>query len=192
VPVRESTGFNIQSKAIKTPHLFSLKGKKMVQENHKIRTNTGSTLLNTLIAVAIILIALIGTSNFRYYSTLDARKASAQTTAARIALMLCESWGGIQGSTSYNPVAHLGSDIIVVQTEGPDKPDDFTFLGSYRIVLDEQDDGANGADYFATLSWKDIKPGLRALNVIIAWAQRGQKGLENTNKTFTLTIYTLT
>jgi hypothetical protein len=164
----------------------------MVQKNYKIRTNAGSTLVNSLIAVAIILIALIGTSNFRYYSTLDARKASAQTSAARIALILCESWRGIQGSPSYNPITHLGSDITIVQSEGPNKPDDFTFLGSYRIVLDEQDDDANGADYFATLSWKDIKPGLRALNVIITWAQRGQRGFENTDKTFTLTIYTLT
>ncbi len=174
------------------PHLFSTtRQKKTVQKTYKIRTSTGSTLASTLIAVAIILIALIGTSNFRYYSTLDARKASTQTTGARIALMLCESWRGIQGSQSYNPVAYLGSDMTVVQSEGPDKPDDFTFLGSYRIVLNEQDDGANGTDYFATLSWKDIQPGLRALNVIVAWAQRGQSGFENTDKTFTLTIYAL-
>jgi hypothetical protein len=106
--------------------------------------------------------------------------------------MLCESWRGIQGSSNYNPAACLGSDITVIQSEGPDKPDDFTLLGSYIIALDEQDEGANGADYFVTLSWKDIKPGLRALNIVVAWAQRGQNGFENTNKTFTLTVYTLT
>ncbi len=164
----------------------------MVPKTHKIRARKGATLISALISVAIILVALIGTSNFRYYAALDARKASAQTTASRIALMLCENWQGIQGDLSYDPVNYLGSDLTLTQSEGPGKPDDFTLLGSYKIILDEEDDDAEGADYYATLSWKDLKPGLRALNVIVAWAQRGQIGFENTDKTFTLTIYTLT
>ena len=164
----------------------------MIPKTHKIRARKGVTLIDTLITVAVILVALIGTSNFRYYAAMDTRKASAQTAASRIALMLSENWRGIQGDLSYDPVAYLGSDITLTQSEGPDKPNDFTLLGSYKIIMDDQDDDAEGADYFATLSWKDIQPGLRALNVIIAWAQRGQTGFENTDKTFTLTIYTLT
>lgn len=164
----------------------------MIQKTHKIRARKGMTLTSTLIAVAIILVALIGTTNFRYYAAMDARKASAQTAASRIALLLCENWRGIQGDLSYNPVAYLGSDITLTQDEGPEKPADFTLLGSYKIILDDQDNDAEGADYFATLSWKDIQPGLRALNVVVAWAQRGQTGFDNTDKTFTLTIYTLT
>ena len=58
----------------------------------KMQFRKGSTLISTLTAAAIIMIALIGTSNFRYYVTMDARKAAAQTNAARIALMLCENW----------------------------------------------------------------------------------------------------
>ena len=166
--------------------------KKTVRKIHKIHTRKGTTLASTLTAVTIILIALIGTSNFRYYAALDARKATAQTTAARVALILCENWRGIQGSLSYDPVAYLGPDLNVVSDKGPYKPDDFTFLGSYKIVMDEQKNDAQGVDYYVTLSWKDIQPGLRALNVIVAWAQRGRVGFENTNKTFTLTIYTLT
>ena len=164
----------------------------MIPKTHKIRARKGVTLIDTLITVAVILVALIGTSNFRYYAAMDTRKASAQTAASRIALMLSENWRGIQGDLSYDPVAYLGSDITLIQSEGPDKPNDFTLLGSYKIIMDDQDDDAEGADYFATLSWKDVQPGLRALNVIIAWAQRGQTGFENTDKTFVLTIYTLT
>ena len=164
----------------------------MIPKTHKIRARKGVTLIDTLITVAVILVALIGTSNFRYYAAMDTRKASAQTAASRIALMLSENWRGIQGDLSYDPVAYLGSDITLTQSEGPDKPNDFTLLGSYKIIMDDQDDDAEGADYFATLSWKDVQPGLRALNVIIAWAQRGQTGFENTDKTFALTIYTLT
>jgi len=164
---------------------------KNITGARKSRVRSGATLISTLISIAIILIALIGTSNFRYYASMDARKASAQTAASRIALMLCENWRGIQGDLSYNPVAYLGSDITLLQSEGPDKPEDFTLLGSYKVILNEDDDDAEGADYFATLSWKDIQPGLRALNVTVAWAQRGQTGFENTDKSFKLTIYTL-
>ena len=175
------------------PFLFSTtRWEKMVPKKYKIRARKGTTLISTLISVAVILVALIGTSNFRYYAALDARKASSQTAASRIALMLCENWRGIQGDNSYDPVAYFASDLTLTQNEGPGKPDDFTLLGSYKIVMDEEDDDAEGADYFATLSWKDVQPGLRALNVIVAWAQRGQTGFDNTDKTYTLTIYTLT
>lgn len=172
--------------------LSTIKRKKTASKKRNIRVRSGATLTSALIAVAIILVALIGTSNFRYYAALDARKAAALTTASRIALMLCENWRGMQGDLNYNPIAQLGTDITLTQSEGPDCPDDFTLTGCYKIILDEEDNDAEGADYFATLSWKDIQPGLRALNVIVAWAQRGQIGFENTDKTFTLTIYTLT
>jgi hypothetical protein len=169
--------------------ILSIKRPKKI---YKMQVRTGTTLASTLTAVTIILIALIGTSNFRYYAALDARKATAQTTAARTALMLCENWRGIQGSLSYDPVTYLGPDLNVVQDKGPDKPDDFTLLGSYKIVMDEQKDDVEGTNYYVTLSWKDLQPGLRALNVVIVWAQRGEAGFENTDKLFTLTIYCLT
>jgi hypothetical protein len=174
-------------------HQYSAtKSKNIIPFRLSTRARSGVTLISTLISLAIILVALIGTISFRYYATLDARKAAAQTTASRIALLLCENWRGINGDAGYDPVAYLGSDIKLTQSEGPGGPDDFTPLGSYKIVLDEEDDTAEGADYFVTLSWKDIQPGLRALNVVVAWAQRGQRGLENTDKSFILTTYVTT
>ena len=168
----------------------------MISKKYKVRCRRGTTLVSAMVAVAVILIALIGTSNFRYYSALDARKASAQTTGARIALMLCESWRGIQGDQTYDPITNLGSDVTVTDSEGPANPDDFTLLGSYEIILDNpgNEDNDYNITYYATLSWKDIQPGLRALNVIVAWAQRDQgiDGFAGTDKSFPLTIYTLT
>lgn len=157
----------------------------------------GSTLISSLIAVAIILIALIGTSNFRYYTALDSRKATARTEAARIALLLCESWRGIQGDLNYDPITSLGSDLMISSDEGPESPEDFTPLGSYLIMLgktNDQNDNEYHISYYATLSWEDIQPGLRALNVIVAWAQKesGTGGYDSADKSFTLTIYTLT
>jgi len=157
----------------------------------KIRCRRGMTLVGTMVAVVILLIAVIGTSSFRYYSAMDTRRADAQTAASRIALTLCESWRGINGDVTYNPITHLGTNLAITQsTAGPDKPSDFTLLGSYAVDVDE----VHGVTHYATLSWKDVQPGLRALNVVVAWAQRGPgvDGTENVDKSFRLTIYTST
>lgn len=153
----------------------------------KIRRRRGVSLVGTMVAVVILLVALIGTSSFRYYAALDGRRADAQTSAARVALMLCESWSGVDGALTYNPIVQLGSDLVVTQSlTGPAKPLDFTLLGTYKVVLKD----FHGVNHYATLSWKDVQPGLRALNVVVAWAQRGADadGLENVDKSFRLTV----
>ena len=159
----------------------------MVPKTSKIRCRRGFSLVSVLIAMAILLAALVGTSNFRYYSTLDAQKAAAKITAARIRLMLCESWRGVKGIETYDPTAHFGSALTITQsTTGPDKPVDFTLLGNYTVTL-------NGANYYITLSWKDVSTGLRALNIVVAWAQRtqGTSSLNDADKSFKLTTYAL-
>jgi len=163
----------------------------MVLKTSKIRCRRGVTLVGTMVAVTILLIALIGTSTFRYAAALDGRKADANTTAARIALTLCESWRGVRGAPTYNPIVLLGSGLQVAAGEGPVKPEDFTLLGSYTLQFND-DAGVN--NYMATLSWKDIQPGLRALNVLVAWAQRdvGVSGIKGVDKSFGLTVYTQT
>jgi len=163
----------------------------MNRKADRIRHRRGVSLVSTLVAVVILLIALIGTSSFRYCAALDARRADAQTSAARIALMLCESWSGVNGALTYNPVVQLDDDLVVTQsTIAPTKPSDFTLLGTYKVVLKD----FHGVNHYATLSWKDVQPGLRALNVIVAWAQRGAaaNGVENVDKSFKLTVQTAT
>ncbi len=158
----------------------------MVPKTSKIRCRRGFSLVGVMIAMAILLAALIGTSNFRYYSTLDAQKAAAKITASRIGLMLCENWRGLGGVETYDPETSLGSTLTITPSTGPDKPGDFTLLGSYTITL-------NGANYYITLSWKDVNTGLRALNVVVAWAQReqGTSSLNDADKSFKLTTYAL-
>jgi hypothetical protein len=142
-----------------------------------------------MVAVAVLLIAVIGTSNFRYFATMDARKADLHTTAARIGLILTESWRGTRGDQAYSPVAHLASNLEISQSKTTvlEQPLDFTLLGSYTVVLEE-------VNYYTSLSWKDIKPGLRALNIVVAWAQRDMGGdsSEKLDKSFKLTTYTQT
>ena len=158
----------------------------MVTKTNNRRCRTGMSLVELMVSIVILLAAIIGTSNLRYYAALDAQKAAARIAAARIALMLCESWRGVQGAETYDPAAHFGSSMEVSDSDGPDKPGDFTLLGSYQVVLD-------GVNYYATLSWKDITSGLRALNIVVSWAQRdrGDSSLDDTDQTFKLTTYTL-
>jgi hypothetical protein len=158
----------------------------MVPKTCKIRCRRGFSLVSVMIAIAILLAALIGTSNFRYFSTLDAKRAAAKITASRIGLMLCENWRGLGGMETYDPAAYLGSDLTITASSGPSEPADFTLLGSYTVTV-------NGANFFITLSWKDVSAGLRALNVIVAWAQReqGTSSLNDADKSFKLTTYAL-
>ena len=164
----------------------------MILKTRKIKCRRGMSLVGTMVAVTILLIALIGTSTFRYAAALDGRRASAHTTAARVALALCESWRGIKGDVTLDPTELGSSDMTVSASSwnGHEKPDDFTLLGNYAVVLDEDD--PDSLNYYATMSWKDVQPGLRALNVSVAWAQRGPGAddTENVDKSFGLTVYT--
>ena len=158
----------------------------MVPKTCKIRCRRGFSLVSIMIAIVIILVALIGTSNFRYFTALDAKKAATRITASRIGLMLCENWRGLGGIETYDPAAYLGSDLTITASSGPAEPTDFTLLGSYTVTV-------NGANFYITLSWKDVSAGLRALNIIVAWAQRSQgvSSLNDADKSFKLTTYAL-
>ena len=158
----------------------------MVPKTRKIRCRCGFSIVSIMIAITILLAALIGTSNFRYYSALDSQKAEAKITASRIGLMLCESWRGLGGTETFDPAAYLSPDLTITTSSGPAEPGDFTLLGSYTVTV-------NNANFYVTLSWKDVSTGLRALNIIVSWAQRelGQSSLNDADKTFQLTTYAL-
>ncbi len=166
----------------------------MILKTSKIRCRRGMSLVGTMVAVVILLIALIGTSTFRYAAALDGRRASAHTTAARVALALGESWRGIKGDPTLDPIGLGSSDMTVSASSwnGHETPDGFILLGNYAVVLDSDD--PDSVNYYATMSWKDVQPGLRALNVSVAWAQRGRgiEDTENVDKSFGLTVYTQT
>jgi len=158
----------------------------VIQKTNKTWYRSGISLSETMHAVAILSITLIGVSGYRYSSTLDTRKADAYVASARIGFMLSESWRGMQGSETYDPVARLGGGMTMTVSEGPDAPESYTALGSYKIVL-------NDITFYATLSWKDISSTLRALNTTIVWAQRTheQNSIDDSDKSFELTTYVL-
>jgi Tfp pilus assembly protein PilV len=144
------------------------------------RNRRGFSLLDVIIASVVLIIAILGTASYRYHSALDERKAAMQTSAARVAMLLCESWRGVQGNTTCNPTAWNLSGVSISAGSGPAVPSGFTALNSYAITT-------NNFNYTATLSWQNISTGLRALNITIAWPISGS-GMPN--KSYILTSYT--
>jgi len=153
--------------------------------NMKSKRYTGTTLNEVMLAILVVTISIIGGISYRYYSALDGKRASMYSTAARAALLLCESFRGAAGIVSYDPATHLSSDDFVITADsGPEAPGGFTSIGSYKVIL-------NGVTCYATLSYQDVQPGLRALNVTVAYQKRDQAvtGLEDMDNTFALTTY---
>ncbi|HEC01953.1 MAG TPA: hypothetical protein ENI81_00325 [Phycisphaerales bacterium] len=163
----------------------------MIPKAERAAIHQGFTLIGTLVAVVVLLVALIGTSTFRYAAALDGRRAEARTTGAGVAMLLCEGWRGLKGDENHDPTQLSTGNVEITQSSwaGHVTPDGYTLLGNYEIVMDSEDE--DSLNYYATLSWMDIEPGLRALNVNVAWAQRSDSA-DNVDKSFVLTLYTRT
>ncbi len=160
----------------------------MFTKRYKRSKTRGVTLIEIMVSIVILAVAVIGASGFRYHTMMDARRASAQMTASRVALMLCESWRGLNGDETFNPATYFATDLnITTSGVGPNVPTGFTALGRYKIIN-------NDLCCWATLSWSDVSPGLRALNIVVAYEQRnsGSQSYAQVDKTFKLTVYTTT
>jgi len=158
----------------------------------RIQRFNGFSLVEVMVAILILLIAVMGTSGYRYYAALDARKADMQVTAARVALMLCESWKGLKGDGNYEPTNYFGSELQLVEIEDHygtyTLPDGFTALGRYQATL-------NNLPCYITMCWKDVASELRALNIVVNWSQQAfynqsyNSSDDISEKSFRLTTY---
>jgi type II secretory pathway pseudopilin PulG len=127
------------------------------------------TLTEVMISILIVMVLVTGAMGYQYASTRDVKISEVQASAARIGMLLLESWKGRQGDTSFDPVDVLDSEMTI-QTSliGPEVPDNaagasLMKLGSYEIIL-------NNVHYYATLSYDDessLEPML--LNAVVAW-----------------------
>lgn len=126
----------------------------------------GISLIDTMVAITALAIAVLGASSFKYYTTIEVRKATSRADAARLALTLCESWKGLDGDLTYDPVTALSSQLTIsTSANGPTEPNEFTELAKCVITFDE-------VNYFITLSYNDVDTGLRALNTSVCWSHR--------------------
>ncbi|MBN2020687.1 MAG: prepilin-type N-terminal cleavage/methylation domain-containing protein [Sedimentisphaerales bacterium] len=142
------------------------------------------TIIEVMLAIAMLLIVVLGTSGFRYNAALNARRADLQTTASRIALLLCEGWSGVGGDITFNPENAFSPDLDISAYIGPPAPLNFNIIGTYKIVLE-------GSDYYSTLSYFDIDSELRIINVIVCWDQDGMQTSDfaSADKSYGLTTY---
>jgi len=143
-----------------------------------------STLVELVIALTALVIVVLGHSITGYNARLDIRRSMKQSTAATTALLLCESWAGAGGATTYDPVVDLASQVTITAGTGPDVPAGFTSRAGCAIVID-------GVHYNATLSSQELAASLRALNVAIAWSDRDDVHPPTLDKSFHLTTYIL-
>ena len=144
--------------------------------NHKRYKSGGFTLVEVMAATAVLVVAVLGSSAFRYSAALSARTADEKRDAAQMALLLCESWVAAGGSATYDPITSLSSDMAMTNSSWSELmqncgseiasvcPVGFSQSGLYAFTL-------NNTDYKAILSWKDVNSGLRVLNVIIVTPQ---------------------
>ena len=151
----------------------------------KFRFQSGASLIEVMISIVVLSIGVIAASSYRYHSTLDINRADTQAVAGGIGWTLCESWRGVRGDPSYNPVTCLTPALTIAADDGPATPTGFTLLGKYQVT-------SNSVNYFVNMSWKDLSISLRIVNIAVAWAQakRGQTTLNDTDKQFKVVTYT--
>jgi len=176
--------------------IYPTYGGEVRPKKNRIRFRKGVTLIEILVSIVALTIAVIGTSYFRYYSALDARKAGIQVAGTRIGLLLCENWKGVKGSDVYDPVAYFSSEMTIAADStidfanhaitAPVAAQGFIELGTYAVQ-------SNDVTYQAVLSYNDITAELRALNVIVIWENRGGEVTATTDvaalRSFKLTTY---
>ncbi|MHC4477500.1 MAG: hypothetical protein ACYTEL_17775 [Planctomycetota bacterium] len=157
-------------------------------KHKRLRRLKAMTLIEVMEAILVLAIAILGACGYRYHSALDAKRADMNATAARIGMLMCESWRGAAGSGTYDPVAELGSELTIssMSLSAQFGASGFTTLGGYLVTVE-------GINYYAALAYSDVNSGLRALNVIVGWAQRdeGAATPADADKLFKLTTYAL-
>ena len=163
----------------------------MMMTTTRRKSSGGFTFVEVMGAILVLTIAVLGASAYRYHATLDTRKADLQTTAARMACLLCETWRGASEPNTFDPVAYFGTELAIESMDihdGPATPTDFEVLGTYRIIV-------NGVDHRTALFWRDVYSGLRALTVIVVWEwdpyNHPLGPYKYANQSFTLTTYVL-
>ena len=159
------------------------------------RAAYGVTLVETMVAVAIILVAVTGATFYQYYTVLDARKADLHVEATRLAVTMLEGWKGAGSETDFDPYLYLGNGNAAdcrgdlgldygapsLPPPGMNSPVTLGDVG-YTIISD-------GVQYSVTLFYEDQDPDDNvpmAINAFVKWPGRGHGDVD---KSFSLTTY---
>jgi Tfp pilus assembly protein PilV len=128
------------------------------------RQKAGLSLVDTISAIAVVGVVVIGAANFKYYAVRDAVRAERQIVAARTASMFSQAWQGCDGDQNFDPNACFQGIITLSAGTMLNAPNDYNVIGSFNTTID-------GVAQNVTLSYKDISPQLRALNTSVSWSR---------------------
>lgn len=139
----------------------------------------GFTLTEVMLSILIIMILSTGAMGYQYASARDVKISEVQAGAARIAMLLLESWKGHQGTVSFDPV-DVFSGTMTLQTSGtgPSVPNNaaggaLMLLGSYEVML-------SGVTYYVTLSYEpESASEPMVLNAAVTWRRDYSPGTLN-------------
>ena len=113
------------------------------------------SLVEVMMAIAILAIAAVTASGFRYYAVVDARKADVQITGTRLASLFLYGWDGSGGYSGYGKYNLIGGD-------DPLDPNDYDIEYDYDTYNPddyEYDIDEPNAITFAGLTIYDDAPG---------------------------------
>ncbi|OXU16144.1 hypothetical protein [Sedimentisphaera salicampi] len=140
----------------------------------KYNTNRkGFAIVEATISSAVLLIAVMGTMKFDYYSAIDSYRSQCQLEGCMLGSAVMESWQGQGGTLEFNPAQDLSDSIMDCGDVsvsgayfGPGIPAGFTIsydiFPYYKITI-------NGTKFRVALSYKFID-GYKYLNVRVGWA----------------------
>ncbi len=135
---------------------------------------SATTLIEVMVAMAILIIAALGALSYQYYAAGHARIARAQITGVRTAQLLLEDWKSTGGSDDYDPPSlglSFSSRLFIPSQwsqgrgEGMGNP---LNNSAYAVSVD-------GLPMLITLRWEDIDDDpvaelkLRQLAVIVTF-----------------------
>lgn len=129
------------------------------------------TLIELMVAVAVISIAAICALDYQYYAAKHSRVAHAQITAMRTSQLLIEDWKSVGGSTAYDPLnLQLGFSSASV-------PSDFTMGQSIGSTLNNTvyTITVNNVSMLIILGYSDVAHDaisgttLRQLTAMVRW-----------------------
>lgn len=137
------------------------------------------TLVEMMIAMAVVAIAALGALSYQYYAATHIQIARTQITATRTAQLLLEDWKSTGGSTSYDPTA-LGLGFSTPEREA--EADFFVNVDNLPMYI--------------TLSYNDIDYDnvagitLRKIAVTVKWRKDRKQGpTEADDPSLVLTTY---
>ena len=85
--------------------------------NARKRTmRSGTTIVEIMSGLLVIVVAVLGAIMYRYHSALDARRADLHMGATRMGLLLLEEWKGMSGA-AYDPTK-IETDLSVIGMKG--------------------------------------------------------------------------